>query len=153
MTDKPTRGQHLYVFQDATGRIKIGRSGDPAKRRRSMQTATGRKIITILVLKDRGFEELAIMTKLAKHRRLGEWFNNTDECRLDITDAIGGPIDWPMPSEKYIQAWRKKKEEEEIRAMVAIGIAKIYASSPKRKRSDLVERRIEDARKAAEASA
>jgi hypothetical protein len=110
------RGRHLYVFQDSEGLIKIGRSGDPKARRRSLEFSSGRKISIVLTVRDRGANEKAIMTAAARYRGIGEWFENCAECRLIIEREIGRPIKWPRPSQlrapdQGIDASRQETED------------------------------------------
>ena len=67
---------HLYVMQATDGRIKIGRSGNPNKRRRDLETSSGMKIALIATFKGRGSEEGAIHALLHEYRRIGEWFDD-----------------------------------------------------------------------------
>jgi hypothetical protein len=121
--------KHLYVFQDSTGRIKVGRSIDPEKRRKTLQRAGGRRINIVLVLKGRGDEELRIHDALAANRGYGEWFANSDACRRDLCAALGVEIKWTMPTQQYVAEWRRKKEEEESRAAINASI-EAYFSRP-----------------------
>lgn len=122
------RGRHLYVFQCSTGRIKIGRSGNPDIRRRALQNASGRRITPVVILRDRGAEELKIHSGLSQHRGIGEWFVNTDRCRKDIADALGIEIEWSMPAHQYVAKWRAKKADEERDAAVAAAVAEMLAN-------------------------
>lgn len=83
------KGDHLYVMQASTGRIKIGRSFDPKGRRRELQSASGQHITLVAVLKEQGHRERDIHQRLAAHRFLGEWFQCTEEAKAAICEAVG----------------------------------------------------------------
>lgn len=135
--EKPSRGQHLYVLQDATGRIKIGRSGDPKKRCRDLQNASGRKINVVLILPNRGVDEQDVHAALTQYRGYGEWFANSDACRKAIAAALGAEIKWRMPSEQHVAEWQRKEREEASRATIDAGIARYFAAEEARKRGGL----------------
>lgn len=113
------RGQHLYVFQDSSGLIKIGRSSDPLKRRRTIETASGKKLSTVLVLHDRGDEEGMVLAAANAHRRTGEWFAGCGACRNAIEGAVGMELKWPLPLPQHLAAWRATKERERVDAAIA----------------------------------
>lgn len=137
--NKKLRGQHLYVLQDSTGRIKIGRSGDPERRCRDLQNSSGRKITLVLVLEMRGDDEQRVLASSAEHRVYGEWFINSEGSRRDISAAIGVAIEWPLPPQRYIAAWREEIQNRDARAAVDAAVARIASGQVrKRDRSKIV---------------
>jgi Meiotically up-regulated gene 113 len=89
--------KHLYVMQAPSGRIKIGRSGNPEKRRSALEHQCGVPITLVMVFPERGCEELDIHYALAEHHtRLGEWFFGTQEAIAAIRAAIGEDITFPF---------------------------------------------------------
>lgn len=82
-----SRGDHLYVMQKASGRIKIGRSGNPEQRRRSLELSSGQRVKLIAVFEGRGVEERAIHSRLAAFPWIGEWFQSS----IKATEAIAKP--------------------------------------------------------------
>ena len=66
----------LYIIQsDNFGAIKIGRSKDPQKRLKELQTGNPNKLKLIATFKDKGWLEKILHEKLAKYRLNGEWFS------------------------------------------------------------------------------
>jgi hypothetical protein len=73
----PTPGVHLYLIQShTTGAVKIGRSRDPERRLKQLQTGSPYKLRIILVLKDQGHLEGMLHERLRRGRTRGgeEWF-------------------------------------------------------------------------------
>jgi hypothetical protein len=72
-------GQHLYLMQiGGTGAIKIGRSGNPARRRIQLQTGCPHSIRILLVVEDQGWREKALHQTMKRHKTRslsGEWFH------------------------------------------------------------------------------
>ena len=67
---------HLYFIQaHKTGMIKIGRSKDPNKRLKSLQTGSGDKLKLIAVFEGQGHREFELHDRLASYRKQGEWFD------------------------------------------------------------------------------
>lgn len=78
-------GDHLYFMQEqGTGLIKIGRSVDPKRRLRTLQTGNGKTIRLIAVFEGRGVEELYLHEHLKRWRVKGEWFSY--DCVGSIPD-------------------------------------------------------------------
>lgn len=70
------KNDDLYFMQEKiTGRIKIGRSVDPERRLKSLQTGNGNQIRIIAVFKGEGYRESYLHDELARWRGKGEWFN------------------------------------------------------------------------------
>jgi T5orf172 domain len=88
----------LYVMQNDHGLIKIGRSGDPEKRRRELEVSAGCRIALVLVVKDKGPREKAIHQKLKRHHRYREWFDGTDEARAAVSRLLNRreALSWPF---------------------------------------------------------
>lgn len=85
----------VYCIQNAAGEIKIGRSGDPERRRRDLQVSSAsplrlvwsRKVAANLVA---GVERRA-HALLIDYRLGGEWFSATPELALELLElAIKG---------------------------------------------------------------
>lgn len=73
--EKEENGLHLYIIQSAvTGAIKVGRSGNPDKRLKSLQTGSPYPLRIILVLDRRGWQEKALHERLSRFHTKGEWF-------------------------------------------------------------------------------
>lgn len=79
---------HLYVMQNAFGRIKIGRSADPERRRRDLESSSGHKVVLVRIFLNRGAEEAIIHQKLREFRCIGEWFLGTAEAKRAICEAV-----------------------------------------------------------------
>ena len=66
----------LYIIQsDKTGMIKIGRSKDPEKRLKQLQTGNPNKLKLIACFKNEGWREKQIHESLRAYRLKGEWFS------------------------------------------------------------------------------
>ena len=72
-------GASLYIMQmGGTGAFKIGRSGDPKRRRVELQTGCPHSIRIILVVEDQGWKEKSIHRQMKRHKTRsysGEWFH------------------------------------------------------------------------------
>ena len=84
----PGKGCSVYVMQDADSRIKIGKSVEPAKRLKSIQTGQGRKVSLIREYQfpneDAAFTvESSLHRRLSRFRLMGEWFSPEALPRLD----------------------------------------------------------------------
>ena len=82
-------GQHLYLIQSRkSGAFKIGRSSDPERRRKELQTASPFELRIILIVLDKGYLEPALHQYMARYRTQafdGEWFRE---------DGIGDLPPW-----------------------------------------------------------
>lgn len=79
------KGNDLYIIQDIKNKkFKIGRSNDPYKRCKQLQTANSSKLEVLLSLKDKGYLEMSIHEKLSKYRLSGEWFSEDGLVELPI---------------------------------------------------------------------
>tara|TARA_B100000035_G_scaffold269211_1_gene242999 strand:- start:370 stop:675 length:306 start_codon:yes stop_codon:yes gene_type:complete len=77
----------LYIIQsDVTGMIKIGRSKDPQKRLKQLQTGNPNKLKLIVEFKEQGWKEKILHEKLNKYRLEGEWFSY--DCVGSIPDSM-----------------------------------------------------------------
>ena len=66
----------LYIIQsDMSGNIKIGRSKDPQKRLKQLQTGNPNKLKLIAFFEGEGWKEKIIHEKLRRYRLKGEWFS------------------------------------------------------------------------------
>lgn len=68
-------GVDLYIMQNETGRIKIGRSGNCEVRRATLEMACGVKIVLLAILPGRGEDERRLHAALHNYRQMGEWFS------------------------------------------------------------------------------
>lgn len=85
----------LYFIQsEKTGMIKIGRSKNPEKRLKQLQTGSPNKLKLIAVFKDKGPEERGLHERLRcfKVRQNGEWF--TYDCVGSIPTKYYEEIEW-----------------------------------------------------------
>jgi len=86
---------HLYIIQtDKTGAIKIGRSKNPEKRLKQLQTGCPDKLKLLLIVENFGHIEKNLHRDLRSYRsrRTGEWFDF--ECTASLPDWIYEQIDW-----------------------------------------------------------
>ena len=66
----------LYIIQsDVTGMIKIGRSKDPQKRLKQLQTGNPNRLKLIASFKEKGKEEKYLHEVLNNYKLKGEWFS------------------------------------------------------------------------------
>ena len=88
----------LYVMQNEHGLIKIGRSVNPQKRRRTLQAIEHCKIELVITLVGKGGREEKIHRKLKKYHIEGEWFDGGNDARAAICRALNQTraIDWPF---------------------------------------------------------
>jgi len=67
---------HLYLIQsDKTGMIKIGRSKNPQRRLKTLQTGNPNQLRLIYVYEGKGYLESSVHEELDRWRRKGEWFD------------------------------------------------------------------------------
>lgn len=86
---RASNSDYLYVMQAVSGRVKIGRTADPEKRRRSLETASGHRVFLIAALPNMGRRELSIHIRLKAYRLIGEWFSGTPEGQAAIERVVG----------------------------------------------------------------
>ena len=84
-------GQHLYIIQSrVTGAVKIGRSDDPDRRLRQLQTGCPYALKIILVMRDGGVLEGMVHRNMHRHRTRhtvgGEWF--AESGLGDVPDQV-----------------------------------------------------------------
>ena len=87
--------QYLYIIQsDKTGSLKIGRSKNPEKRLKQLQTGSPFSLRLIFAAKNKGHMEKTIHERLKrfKERRKGEWLDF--ECAGSLPDWICEMINW-----------------------------------------------------------
>lgn len=83
----------LYIIQsDVSGNIKIGRSKDPQKRLKQLQTGNPNKLKLIAEFKGEGWKEKILHDRLAFYRLEGEWFKY--DCIGSIPDSLYERIDF-----------------------------------------------------------
>ena len=84
---------YLYFIQsNKTGMIKIGRSIDPQKRLKQLQTGNAEMLKLIASFKNMGWREKLIHESLKKWSEEGEWFNIN--CVGSIPDDIYEKIEF-----------------------------------------------------------
>ena len=77
----------LYIIQsDVTGMIKVGRSKNPLKRLKQLQTGNPNKLKLIASFKGEGWKEKSIHERLDRYRLEGEWFSY--DCVGSIPDRM-----------------------------------------------------------------
>ena len=70
------KGDFLYFIQSSNkGEIKIGRSKNPEKRLRNLQTGNPNKLRIVASLEGLGWREKDLHDQLKKWRGSGEWFD------------------------------------------------------------------------------
>ena len=68
--------ESVYFIEAANGLIKIGRSTDPLRRLRGLQTGSPVQLRMVLVLTGLGVaDEMALHDRFAEYRSHGEWFH------------------------------------------------------------------------------
>lgn len=97
-------------MQNEHGRIKVGRSVDPERRRRQLQRLDQCQIEIVTVLADRGRRELAVHRALRKHHIDGEWFAGDEASRAAIVRVFRvGDLRWPFSlAEAAAEAWLER---------------------------------------------
>ena len=86
MKDK-MNNDDLYIIQsDKTGMIKIGRSKNPQKRLKQLQTGNPNKLKLIASFKGEGWKEKIVHERLDRYRLEGEWFSY--DCVGSIPDSL-----------------------------------------------------------------
>jgi hypothetical protein len=97
------RPSHLYFIQsDVTGHIKIGRSVDPQRRIRALQTGSPHKLKLVHYFEGLGWREPALHEELSRWRVEGEWFH--PDCIGSIPVDLYQDIPWGALDEW----WRDK---------------------------------------------
>lgn len=94
-------GTHLYIIQSrVTGAFKVGRSSDPERRLKELQTGSPHELRIILVLENQGPRERILHRKLAGYRsqghQKGEWF--IEPALASLPDDVYGQFDLEMVS-------------------------------------------------------
>ena len=76
---------YLYFIQsDLTGMIKVGRSKDPQKRLKQLQTGNPNRLKLIASFREKGSEEKYLHEVLNNYKQKGEWFSY--QCVGSIPD-------------------------------------------------------------------
>lgn len=87
------KNDDLYVIQsDNTGMIKIGRSINPEKRLKQLQTGNPNRLKLIASFKGLGWREKLLHERLKNWSAEGEWFSY--ECVGDIPNDLYEKIEW-----------------------------------------------------------
>lgn len=126
---------HLYVMQASDGRIKIGRSSNPEKRRSDLEGASGLRVWVCAVFEGRGHEERRIHSECAEYRLLGEWFHNTPPAMAAIKRAVGARFRFELPAFKSMEPDEvmRRVEVEAAFAGLCADIAEEAARRPRRR--------------------
>jgi len=83
----------LYFIQsDLTGMIKIGRSKNPVRRLKQLQTGNANKLKLIASFENMGWREKIIHERLDRWSEEGEWFNSN--CIGSIPDDLYEKIEY-----------------------------------------------------------
>ena len=96
---------HLYVVQsDVSGAIKIGRSKNPEKRLKQLQTGSPYKLRLLASVRNKGLLEKSLHESLRPFKQAckGEWFDF--ECVGSFPDWLHELIDWDIAN-----VWWEKK--------------------------------------------
>jgi hypothetical protein len=94
---------YLYFIQsDVTGMIKVGRSKNPGKRLKQLQTGNPNRLKLIACFENYGWKEKLIHKRLSSWSEKGEWFNY--ECVGSIPDDLYEQIDFGS----FDNWWEKK---------------------------------------------
>lgn len=92
----------LYFIQsEETGHIKIGRSVNPKRRLRSLQTGNQRKLRLIAYFEGMGWREASIHDRLHDWRVKGEWFH------VDCVGSIPDDLYEQIPFGSFDDWWDK----------------------------------------------
>jgi hypothetical protein len=102
-------GKHLYVIQSkVTGAVKIGRSDDPERRLRQLQTGCPYVLRIILVMADGGERETTVHQIMRRHRTRhtvgGEWFAESGIGEIPV-DVWENAAPWYMEDPDW---WKRK---------------------------------------------
>jgi len=89
---------HLYLMQNCHGLIKIGRSTDPERRRKSLESLEKCRIEIVGVQENWGDYEEEIHIEMADFHLVGEWFDGDDFTREIALIHFDFPPDtiWPF---------------------------------------------------------
>ena len=88
---------HLYIIQsDISGAIKIGRSKNPEKRLKQLQTGSPYKLQLLTVAKEKGDREKPLHRKFKPYKQAckGEWFDF--DCVGSFPIWLHEMIDWDV---------------------------------------------------------
>lgn len=114
--------QTLYVMQNEVGLVKIGRSLDPERRRRALQSDEQCAVNLISVLIGQGHREEATHLSLSDHLIEGEWFEGTAEAQAAISALLPelGRIDWPFlydagEAEAWLDGFFARRDRRSLR--------------------------------------
>lgn len=92
-------GKHLYIMQaHGTGNIKVGRSDNPKRRLKQLQTGCPESLRLILVLENQGHQEryyhATLFGRKVRSNGTGEWFEEGALAELPVEIYELLPI-WP----------------------------------------------------------
>jgi len=120
------KSPHLYIMQASDGRIKIGRSGNPEQRRKQIVMLSGLPVFIVLVLPDRGDDELDIQGEMWRYNtRIGEWFEGTLEAQNELRAILGCDIKFP-----YIERPRRRPAKKTLIPRTGPVVKKYLAEKP-----------------------
>lgn len=84
-TNNNNNYQVVYFFQsESTGLIKIGTSGNYEQRKRSLELSQGCKIRNLGIIKGDSTLERDLHFKFINFRKIGEWFDSSEDILLYI---------------------------------------------------------------------
>lgn len=78
-----------FILNPDTGRIKIGQSANPEKRKQSLETGAGTGLELWGYTSDPAYTEADLHDRLAVHRCQGEWFESHPEVIATAVEALG----------------------------------------------------------------
>lgn len=114
--------QTLYVMQNEFGLIKIGRSLDPERRRRSLQSDERCSVALVVSLTGQGHREEVTHLSLSDHLIEGEWFKGTADAQEAISALLPevATVEWPfhydaVVAEAWLQDFFDRRDRRSIR--------------------------------------
>lgn len=87
---KPPARSIYFIRAEAGGLVKIGVSGNPTARLRSMQVGCPGRLLLLAAFKAKPFAEAALHTRFAADRVHGEWFTMSPRIRRFIEMVNAG---------------------------------------------------------------
>jgi hypothetical protein len=88
--DKSKSEDFLYIFKSGFN-VKIGRSVDPKKRIKEIQTGCASKLTIALLIPNKGHLERGLHKAFSEWRREGEWFFYSEQIKNFILYVKGKP--------------------------------------------------------------
>lgn len=91
----PKKSEYLYLIQiKAEGQIKIGKSTNPKKRLKDLQSGSPYELRLLVALEGQGWREKILQTRLKKWVCFGEWFSCDclQQLPQDISDHLPSDV-------------------------------------------------------------